>query len=138
MPGSVNGQWWYWKVNISDGSSFVESNIYKFYTGVQSKLVNTGSYNISGYLYVVVDYLNGSTWELVDTTINETTARTINASDTLALDSLFNGLVFIDDLNRGNGTYRVYASFRDIYWNALVCDDDTVLETWHEFEVDIP
>jgi hypothetical protein len=133
---SVNGGWWYWKVNVSDGTVETESSVYKFYTGVQSKIVNSGSTNISGYLYMVVEYKNGSTWELDNDTINETTPRTINASDTLALDLIFNGLVDTSDLTNGDGTYRVYAAFRDPDGDVLVCDDESLLEAWWEFEVD--
>jgi len=40
---TVNGQWWYWKVKVDDGIVETESSVYKFYTGVQSKIVNSGS-----------------------------------------------------------------------------------------------
>ncbi|GAG95903.1 unnamed protein product, partial [marine sediment metagenome] len=47
---TVNGQWWYWKVNVTDGTDYNESSVFKFYTGHQSKIKNTGSTNIHGYL----------------------------------------------------------------------------------------
>jgi len=135
---TVNGQWWYWNVSVNDGTDTVDSSVYKFYTGVQSKIVNTGSTNFSGYLLMQVQFLNESLWEWVvdNDTINETTPRTISASDTLALDLIFNGLVDTSDLTNGDGTYRVYAAFRDEYGDVLVCDDETALEAWYEFEVD--
>ena len=46
-----------------------------------------------------------------------------------------NVTVSTDDLVNGDGTYRVYAAFRDEYGDVLVCDDDTALEAWYEFEV---
>jgi len=49
---------------------------------------------------------------------------------------IFNGLVDTSDLTNGDGTYRVYAAFRDEYGDVLVCDDETALEAWYEFEVD--
>jgi len=54
----------------------------------------------------------------------------------LALDIIFNGLVSTDDLTHGDGTYRVYAAFRDPDGDVLVCDDESLLEAWWEFEVD--
>ena len=51
---SVNGQWWYWKVNVSDGTNTNISDVYKFYTGYESKIENTGTTNISGYLLMQV------------------------------------------------------------------------------------
>ena len=102
----------------------------------QSKIKNTGDYNISGYLYMSVDYDNVSNWTIDTVAINDSSSRTVNVSEQLALDLLFNGLVNVDDLNNGDGTYRVYAVFRDKYYEPLVCDDETVLESWYEFTVD--
>jgi len=137
---SVNGQWWYWKVMVDDGTYTEESDVYRFYTGVQSKIVNTGSTNISGYLLIQVQYENPigppGDWIVDNDTINETTPRTINAGETLALDTIFNGNVGTGNLVNGDGTYRVYTAFRDEYGDVLVCDDATKMEAWYEFEVD--
>jgi len=137
---SVNGQWWYWKVIVDDGTVETESNVYKFYTGVQSKIVNTGSTNFSGYLLIQVQYSAPGgpegNWVVDNDTINETAPRTINAGCQLGLDTIFNGLVSTDDLTHGDGTYRVYAAFRDPDGNVLFCDDETLLEACWEFEVD--
>jgi len=133
---SVNGQWWYWKVKVDDGIVETESSVYKFYTGVQSKIVNSGSTNFSGYLLIQVQYNNSGTWVVDNDTINETTPRTINVGEQLALDLIFNGEVSTNDLSNGDGTYRVYATFRDPDGDALVCDDESLLEAWYEFEVD--
>jgi hypothetical protein len=142
---SVNGEWWYWKVNVTDGINNTESSVYKFYTGYQSKINNTGSTNIKGYLLIQVQYYNESSqsWFVVDDTVNETVPRTILWADPggtpgqniLALDTVFNGLVNTDDLNHGNGLYRVYAAFRDPDGDVLVCDDDSLLEATYEFTV---
>jgi hypothetical protein len=35
-----------------------------------------------------------------------------------------------------DGTYRVYASFRDPEGDVLICDDASKMEAWREFEVD--
>jgi hypothetical protein len=72
----------------------------------------------------------------VDDTINETTQRTINSGEKLGLDTVFNGLVDTQDLSDyGNGTYRIYAAFRDSDGNVLVCDDETELVATHEFTI---
>jgi hypothetical protein len=101
----------------------------------QSKINNTGSTNISGYLLMQVQYNNSGNWTVNNDTVNETTPRTINISDQLALDTIFNGLVNTNDLTNGNGTYRVYAAFRDDDGNILQCDDDTYLVATWEFTV---
>jgi hypothetical protein len=135
---SVNGQWWYWKVNVSDGSGYNESEVYRFYTGVQSKIENMGCSNISGYLLMQIYYYNESMelWELDNSTINETSPRIINADDTLGLDTIFNGLVCTGDLTHGDGTYCVFAAFRDEYGEIFECDDLSLLYAYWEFELD--
>ena len=121
--------------NQSDG--FL--NIGEELSFLQSKITNTGSTNISGYLLIQVQYYNDTQedWVVDNDTINETTPRTINVSEQLALDLIFNGLVNTDDLVNGNGAYRIYAAFRDPYNNILQCDDETYLAAWHEFEASL-
>ena len=134
---SVNGQWWYWKVNVSDGTNTNISDVYKFYTGYQSKIENTGSTNITGYLLMQIEFWNSTEelWVLADSTIDETSPRTIDIGDVLALDTIFNGKVDTYNLTKdfGNGTYRVYASFRDPDGKILVCDNDTEMIATYEF-----
>ena len=135
---SVNGRWWYWKVNVTDGTLYNESSVYKFYTGYQSKIENTGSTDIKGYLLIQVQYFNETSeiWIVADDTINEATPRTINSSDQFGLDTVFNSLVNTQDLSGiGNGTYRIYAAFRDPDGDVLVCDDETELVATYEFEI---
>jgi hypothetical protein len=108
-----------------------------FYTGYQSINENTGSYPITGYLLMQVQYYNTSleAWVLANNTVNETSPRTINVSDQLGLDNIFNGKVSTNVLlsGFGSGTYRVYMAFRDPYGNVLVCDDDSLMEATYEF-----
>jgi hypothetical protein len=135
---SVNGQWWYWKVNVSDGLNYTESNVYSFYTGYESKIKNSGSTDIKGYLSMQVHFYNNSssTWEVALDTINETSPRTINASGQLGLDTIFNGLVNTSNLSGfGNGTYRVYAAFRDPVGNVLKASSSSYIEATYEFAV---
>jgi len=137
---SENGKWWYWKVNVTDGTNTVESSVYKFYTGCETKIENTGSTNISGYLLMQVQYYSDllEDWVVVDDTINEDTSRTISAGEYLALDTIFNGLVNSSKLRYGNGTYRVYVAFRDPNGNVLMCDDETLLEIGYAFSFSRP
>ena len=141
---SVNGQWWYWKVNVSDGSSYNESSVYRFYTGCQSKIVNTGSTSFKGFLLMQIQFYNNSSWVVADDTINDTSPRTMLWQDPggspgqhiLGLDSVFNDLVNTSNLSSfGNGTYRIYAAFRDPDGNVLVCDDETELVATYEFTI---
>ena len=81
-------------------------------------------------------YNNSSTWIVADDTVNETTPRTINSSEQFGLDTVFNGLVNTQDLSEfGNGTYRIYAAFRDPDGDVLVCDDENELVATYEFEI---
>jgi len=133
---SENGQWWYWKVNVSDGTGYVESSVFKFYTGCMSMIKNTGATNISGYLFIQVQYYHDlfEDWVAVNDTIVEDTPRTINAGEYLALDSIFNGIVNSSKLCYGNGTYRVYVAFRDPNDNVLKNNDKSPLEKGYSFE----
>jgi len=108
---TINGQWWYWKVNVTDGSNTTESSVYKFYTGYQSKITNAGSTSIKGYLLIQVQYYN-ETMELWEVDVGT------------------------DDLINGDGTYCVFAAFRDEYGEILECDDLSLLYAYWEFEVD--
>jgi len=123
---SVNGQWWYWRVYVSDSATYIWSDIYCFYTGLESKLENTGSTNISGYLMIQVQYYSDTIddWVVDHTTIKENTTRTINAGGYLALDTIFNGKVNSSDLIFWNGTYRVFAALCDPAGNVLKDNDD--------------
>jgi hypothetical protein len=137
---SVNGQWWYWKVNVTDGINYTESSVYKFYTGNQSKIKNTGSTNISGYLLMQVQFFDGYNWIVAaDNCPNETTPRTILVGGQFGLDTVFNGKIHTAYLIGvfGTGLYRVYACFRDPDGNVLVCDDDSLMEATYEFTVNI-
>jgi hypothetical protein len=136
---SVNGQWWYWKVNVTDGTDYTVSSVFSFYTGFESKIENTGSTNISGYLLMQIQFYDTvlEDWFLVHERINETTPRTINVGCELGLDTIFNPGVETQNLlsERGNGTYRVYACFRDPDGDVLVCDDETLMTDSYEFSV---
>jgi hypothetical protein len=136
---SVNGQWWYWKVNVSDGVAWNESSVCCFYTGVQSKLVNTGLTNISGYLLMQVQYYNTSThtWVVADDTFNGTDPEIINAGQQLPLDMIFNGYVDTSSLiaSYGYGMYRVYATLRDQNSHVYILNDGTKLEAAWEFTI---
>jgi len=105
----------------------------------QSKIMNTGETNMSGFLLVQVQFYNETVeeWIIANDTVNETTPRRVNVSEQLALDQFFNGKVNTSDLlnESGSGTYRVYAAFRDPDGEVLVCDDETMLAAWYEFEI---
>jgi hypothetical protein len=119
---SENGKWWYWKVNVSDGTNYTESDVFSFYTGVESKINNTGSTNFSGYLLMQIEFYNTSLeeWVVEQVVVNETTPRTINVGSVLALDTIFNAeSVNTSSFQNGNGTYRVYACLRDSDGNML-------------------
>jgi len=119
---SENGQWWYWKVNVSDGTNYTVSDVFSFYTGVESKINNTGSTNFSGYLLMKIEFYNTSLeeWVVEQVVVNETTPRVFNVGSVLALDTIFNAeCVNTSSFQNGNGTYRVWACLRDPDGNVL-------------------
>ena len=138
---TVNGQWWYWKVQVNDGTSTKTSSIYKFYTGYQSKLANTGSYDCLGYLYMDVQWYNTSSgnWTSLMNIIYDGVPRNLSASgenQTIAFDTMVNGLFNSSILwYYGTGTYRFYVAFISPYDEVLVTDDETVLEATYEFTI---
>jgi hypothetical protein len=139
----VNGQWWYWRVNVSDGENYTLGPIYKFYTGYQSKITNTGNTNFKGYLLIQVQYYNTTSgnWTVVDDTVNETNPRSLLAdgpvgSDVIGLDTLFNGLVNTNNFSSyGNGTYRIYATFRTPDGDLLELPGGAKIEATYEFTI---
>jgi len=135
LNASVNGQWWYWKVKADDGILSTWSSVYKFYTGYQSKIENTGETNINGFLLMQVQYYNeiSESWIVDNDTVNETIPRAINSSSQLPLDAVFNGRVRASDLTHGTGTYRVYVAFRDPERNILKTNNEVELKSWWQF-----
>jgi hypothetical protein len=101
----------------------------------QSKIKNTGSTDIKGYLLIQIQYYNTqiASWVLDQNTIDETSPRTINSGTQLALDRIFNNHVRASDLTHGTGTYRVYTAFRDLFGNVLKTNDGVEMKAWWQF-----
>ena len=129
---------YWWKLNATRDGDSVESPVYTFSTRNQSKLVNTGGTDIQGYLLMQVQFWNVTLGLWVnDTVVVNYQFFTIETGEQLPLDWYFNGEVKTSDLSNGDGTYRVYAAFRSFYGDTLICNDESLLETWYEFNVDI-
>jgi hypothetical protein len=133
---TVNGQWWYWKVVVDDGYGSNMSDIYRFFTGVQSKIVNSGMYPLQGCLLVQVQFFNTTTQQWVKScdVYNWTDPDVFKAGQQVALDTIFNGYADTTSLIAlyGYGMYRVYAALRDQNGHVYVLDDETKLEaTWN-------
>jgi parallel beta-helix repeat protein len=103
----------------------------------QSKIKNTGSMDIKGYLLLQIQYFNAtnSSWIVDNETVDETLPRKIRRGEQLGLDTIFNGLVNTWNLSHGNGAYRVYAAFRDSSGNVLQINDSVLLNASFEFNV---
>jgi hypothetical protein len=104
----------------------------------QSKIKNTGSTDIKGYLLIQVQFYETSKgvaprWVVDNDTVNETFTRTINAGQQLPLDTIFNGKIRASNLQHGTGTYRVYAVFRDLEGNILKTNSGSELKAWWQF-----
>jgi hypothetical protein len=130
----------YINVYSGDASATYRPKLIVIYRN-QSKIKDTGLTNIKGYLLIQVQFHNISwpagQWVVDQGAVNETTSRTINAGQQLALDTIFNGRVNTIDLTHGNGRYRVYAAFRDKYGNILQTSERKSLAAWWEFDVSI-
>jgi len=101
----------------------------------QSKIKNTGSTNIKGYLLIQIQFYNTglSSWVVDNDTVNETSPRTITSGSQLGLDTVFNGHIRASDLTHGNGRYRIYAAFRDPDGNVLRTCAGVELKAYWEF-----
>ena len=134
-----NGKWWYWRVNVTDGVNYTLSDVYSFYTGYESKLENTGSTNISGYLWIQVEYYMVAIdeWILVNDTIHDESPRTINTNGYIALDTIFNGVINSSKLFCGNGTYRVNAALRNPDDDILIGSDEATIQGTWQFNVQL-
>ncbi|MBE3136674.1 MAG: M28 family peptidase [Thermoplasmata archaeon] len=104
----------------------------------QSKIKNTGSTDIKGYLLIQVQFYEtgkgtAPRWVVDNDTVNETTPRTINSGSQLALDTIFNGKIRASNLQHGAGTYRVYTAFRDPEGNILKTNSGSELKAWWQF-----
>jgi hypothetical protein len=104
----------------------------------QSKIKNTGSTAIKGYLLIQVQFYEtgkgvAPRWVVDNDTVNETSPRTINSGSQLALDTIFNGKIRVSNLQHGAGTYRVYTAFRDPEGNILKTNSGIELKAWWQF-----
>lgn len=103
----------------------------------QSKIKNTGSTDIKGYLLMQVQYYDTGQfpphWIVDNDVVNETWPRTITIGNQLALDIIFNDMIRASDLTHGEGLYRVYTAFRDPEGNILRTDDAVELDSWWQF-----
>ena len=91
-----------------------------------------------------IDYYNSTSqeWEFDKSVVNETTPRTINSGNVLGLDTIFNAQnVNTSSFSHGNGTYHVYAAFRDPDGNLLrrlgdsEFQENEYIEAWYPFTV---
>ena len=104
----------------------------------RSMIQNTGTVNITGYLLMKIQKLQGEEgsagdWADYRTVINETTARTILRDKHLALDLIWNPYnVKIDE----SGRYRVYGAFTDENGNVIQSYGEWPLSETYIFRVD--
>jgi hypothetical protein len=105
----------------------------------QSKIKNTWSTAIKGYLSIQIQYYNSTQgkWLVEKDTINETSPRTINGYAQLALDTIFNGHVRTNDLHHNSSIYRTYTAFRDPYQNILKTNDGKQMVAWWQFTTNV-
>ena len=69
-------------------------------------------------------------WYVESVVLDDTSPRIINSNENLALDTIFNEEnVNTSSFRNGNGTYRVYAAFRDPEGNVLFIKDMNT--EWH-------
>jgi hypothetical protein len=134
IDGCSYGSLWPDDLGIDSGANFAIYCSYTESSQADSEINNTGDTNNSGYLLMQIQYNDSGTWIVEDDTINETTPRTINSSEYLELQDIFNGIVNTSvNLSHGSGVYRVYVALRDPNGNVLINDDSTYMNASYEF-----
>lgn len=99
----------------------------------QSKINNTGAYDLWGYLYIAVDKYEGGVWSTHAIIVNDSSPRNISVGNYLAIDQIYNGAGgWTADTN---GTLRVLAEFRDDEGGALLNEDGSLMSVATVFGV---
>ena len=98
----------------------------------RSQLSNVGTTNITAQLLMQVQKNVSGTWQVINTTVNET--KVINASDILFLDDIWNPDPWNTD-SESPGIYRVYAVLTDPDGNVLRNNDNSLMEDFDTFEI---
>ncbi|MBI3027625.1 S8 family serine peptidase, partial [Candidatus Woesearchaeota archaeon] len=102
-------------------------------TLIKSKIQNTGTTNIQGYLLMKVQKQTEYGWQDIKTVVNEDRQRIIRAGEFLALDTIWkdSGAYLVNE----SGALRVYASLRDDNGSVIITTDGNRLEDAYEFKV---
>jgi len=100
----------------------------------KSQILNTGSIDITGYLFMEVQKSVNKTWQSHQVVVDETAPRTVEAESYLALDLIWNEQnVTINEL----GNYRVYAELKDENGQPIQTTTGFLNNSW-EFDVTKP
>ncbi|NOR84864.1 hypothetical protein GQ473_01995, partial [archaeon] len=98
----------------------------------ESKLLNTESTTVQGYLIMQVQQFVSGTWSVVDTVYNS--LKTIVSNSELTIHDLWNSIGWNTEKNE-SGLYRVYAAFRDPFGNVLKNDNNENISSVYEFNI---
>ena len=101
-----------------------------------SRIINTGTTNISGYLLMQVQ--KNDTGEIIATQINDTstgTKRVINSGDYLNIGSIYNQNPWNAD-SQTTGYYKIYVALTDSNENVLTDDAGEPINKSYVFVVD--
>jgi hypothetical protein len=123
---------------VNDGYRTNTSSYYRFYTGTESKIKNTGNTNIKGYLLVQVQgYNQYSGWIPLVDVVHNTTPTIIIAGGELGFDQYFNDCVRTNTLlYHGYSPFRVYAAFTSANGDVLKgLEVGSALEATWEFTI---
>ena len=101
-------------------------------TRPKSQIINNGTINITGYLFMDVEQFLGNSWQGYQMVYEDTLPRTIPANNVQALDTIWNNYnISIND----PGKYRVHAEFRDAYGGEPIQTTTGLLNNYWEFNV---
>ena len=98
----------------------------------ESKILNTGSTDIKGYLLMQVQRFVSGTWQVVDTLYNS--LETIAANSEFITYDLWNSVGW-NTAKSETGLYRAYTALTDALGNVLMNDDGENISAAHNFNI---
>jgi len=98
----------------------------------ESKILNTGSTSLKGYLLMQVQKFTGSAWEVVDTIYNSLV--TIGANSEYTIHDIWNTISWNTAKNE-SGIYRAYTALTDSFGKILTSDNGEDITASYNFTI---
>ena len=98
----------------------------------ESKILNTGSTGIKGYLIMQVQKFTGGAWQVVDTVYNSLV--TIGANSEYTIHDIWNTIGWNTAKNE-SGIYRAYTALTDSFGKILTNDNNENISATYNFSI---